>query len=185
MWVLPVPQERPWCMGLVRQRLWNGGQTHGWWSMAEVSSHLPWPSHWLTQSSAPRTSSHSSILFAPMPGASGLSSPPTSSARTPDQPGLKEDLWIYRSGQARTHPLPGAHVKRQGHTHNMQLLSSGVRAGTYMLTQPNIETHGNIWDIHADTIPCVQQHHAFTPIQKGSPIHTKGAGHMQTHILQA
>lgn len=69
--------------------------------------------------------------------------------------------------------------------HATTKLSSGVQAGTYMLTQPNIETHGNIRDIHADTIPCVQQLHAFTPIQKGRPIYTKGASHMQTHILQA
>lgn len=87
-------------MGLVRQQLWSGGQTHGWWSTAGVSSHLPWPSHWLTQSSAPRTSSPSSTLFAPMLGPSGLSSLPTSSARTPDPPGLEEDLWVDRSGQA-------------------------------------------------------------------------------------
>lgn len=181
MWVLPVPQERPWCMGLVRQQLWSGDQTHGWWSMAGVSSHLPWPSRWLTRSSAPRTSSHSSILFEPMPGASGLSSPPTSSARTPDQPGLKEDLWIDRSGQARIHPLSGAQVERQGRTHNMQLLSSCCQAGTYILTQPNIETHGDIWDIPADIIPCVQQHHAFTPIQRGSPTYTKGTSHSDSH----
>lgn len=111
-------------MGLVRQRLWSGGQTHGWWSMAGVLSHLPWPSRWLTQSSAPRTSSPSSTLFAPMPGASGLSSLRTSSARTPDHPGLKEDLWMSRSGQAHLHLLAGAHVNRQGHTQNMQILNS-------------------------------------------------------------
>nr|XP_008270949.1 sigma non-opioid intracellular receptor 1 isoform X2 [Oryctolagus cuniculus] len=58
-----------------------------------------------------RTSSPSSILFAPMPGASGSNLPPTSSARTLDQPCQKEDLWMDRSGQARTHPLPGAHVQ--------------------------------------------------------------------------
>lgn len=111
-------------MGLVRQRLWNGVQTHGWWSTAGVSSLLHWPLRWLTQSSAPRTSSPSSILFESMPGASDLNSPPTSSARTPDQPGLKENLWMDRSGQARMHPLAGAQVKKQGHTHNMQILSS-------------------------------------------------------------
>uniref|UniRef100_A0AC11B237 Uncharacterized protein n=1 Tax=Ovis aries TaxID=9940 RepID=A0AC11B237_SHEEP len=109
-------QGRQWCTGLVRQRLWSGGQTHGWWSMAGVSSPLPWASHWLTLSSAPRTSSPSSTLFEPMPGAFGWNSPPTSSARTPDQPGLKEDLWMDRSGRARTHPLAGAHVNRQEHT---------------------------------------------------------------------
>ncbi|XP_051013971.1 sigma non-opioid intracellular receptor 1 isoform X2 [Acomys russatus] len=38
---------------------------------------------------APRTSSPSFILFAPTPGASGLSSPPTSSAKTPEEPGLR------------------------------------------------------------------------------------------------
>uniref|UniRef100_A0AC11D1C8 Uncharacterized protein n=1 Tax=Ovis aries TaxID=9940 RepID=A0AC11D1C8_SHEEP len=65
---------------------------------------------------APRTSSPSSTLFEPMPGAFGWNSPPTSSARTPDQPGLKEDLWMDRSGRARTHPLAGAHVNRQEHT---------------------------------------------------------------------
>uniref|UniRef100_A0A9L0JGS6 Sigma non-opioid intracellular receptor 1 n=1 Tax=Equus asinus TaxID=9793 RepID=A0A9L0JGS6_EQUAS len=117
-------QGRQWCTGLVRQQLWSGGQTRGWWSTAGVSSHPPWPLHWRTQSSAPRTSSPSSILFAPMPGASGLSSPPTSSARTPDQPSLKEDLWMNRSRQAHTQPLAGAHVRRQGHTHNLQILSS-------------------------------------------------------------
>ncbi|XP_020032369.1 sigma non-opioid intracellular receptor 1 isoform X2 [Castor canadensis] len=67
---------------------------------------------------APRTSSPSSIPFAPMPGASGLSSPPTSLAKTPDQLGLKEDLWMDRNGQARTCPLAGAHVHRQGHIHH-------------------------------------------------------------------
>ncbi|KAM5258286.1 sigma non-opioid intracellular receptor 1 isoform 3-T3 [Hipposideros larvatus] len=41
-----------------------------------------------------RTSSPCSTLFAPMPGASGSSSLPTSLARTPDQPGLKKDLWM-------------------------------------------------------------------------------------------
>ncbi|XP_043309156.1 sigma non-opioid intracellular receptor 1 isoform X1 [Cervus elaphus] len=109
-------EGRRWCTGLVKQRLWSGGQTHGWWSMAGVSSPLPWASHWLTLSSAPRTSSPSSTLFEPMPGASGWNLPPTSSARMPDQPGLKEDLWMDRSGRARTHPLAGAHVKRQEHT---------------------------------------------------------------------
>lgn len=87
------------------------GQTRGWWSMAAVSSHPPWHSHWLILSSALRTSSPSSILFAPTPGASGSNLPPTSSARTLDQPCQKEDLWMDRSGQARTHPLPGAHVQ--------------------------------------------------------------------------
>lgn len=38
-----------------------------------------------------------------MPGASGLSLPPTSLAKTPDQPGLKEDLWMDRSGQDHIH----------------------------------------------------------------------------------
>lgn len=38
-----------------------------------------------------------------MPGASGLSSPPTSLAKTPDQPDLKEDLWMDRSGQDHIH----------------------------------------------------------------------------------
>ncbi|XP_012882146.1 PREDICTED: sigma non-opioid intracellular receptor 1 isoform X2 [Dipodomys ordii] len=47
-----------------------------------------------------RTSSPSSIPSAPMPGASDLSSPPTSLARTPDQLGLKRDLWMNRSRQA-------------------------------------------------------------------------------------
>ncbi|KAM9206325.1 sigma non-opioid intracellular receptor 1 isoform 2-T3 [Dugong dugon] len=58
----------------------------------------------------PRTFLPSSILFVPMPGASGLSLPPTSLARTPDQQGLKEDLWMDRSRQACMHPLAGACV---------------------------------------------------------------------------
>ncbi|XP_016043503.1 sigma non-opioid intracellular receptor 1 isoform X3 [Erinaceus europaeus] len=48
---------------------------------------------------APRTSSLSSTLSAPMPGASGWSSPPTSSARTPDQPGERRTCgWTERAG---------------------------------------------------------------------------------------
>ncbi|XP_008588539.1 PREDICTED: sigma non-opioid intracellular receptor 1 isoform X2 [Galeopterus variegatus] len=148
-------QGRQWCTGLVKQRLWSGGQTHGWWSTAGVSSHLPWHSHWLTLSSAPRTSSPSSILFAPMSGAFGLSSPPTSSARTPNQPGLKEDLWKDRSGQARTHPLAGAHVHRQGHTHTMQILSSCcVSRDIYAYTSKHRDC-GNKWDTHIETETCV------------------------------
>ncbi|XP_055474596.1 sigma non-opioid intracellular receptor 1 isoform X2 [Psammomys obesus] len=59
----------------------------------------------------PRTSSPSSIPFAPMPAASGLSSPPTSSAKTPDQTGLKEDLWMGNSGQDHIHLLAGTRAQ--------------------------------------------------------------------------
>lgn len=34
-------------------------------------------------------------------------------------------------------------------------------------------------------IPCVWQHHAFTPIQRGRPPNTSRASHVQTHKLQA
>ncbi|KAM8802980.1 sigma non-opioid intracellular receptor 1 isoform 3-T3 [Rhynchonycteris naso] len=72
---------------------------------------------------APRISSPSSTLFAPMPGASGLSSLPTSSAKNPDQPVLKEDLWMARSGQTRTHPLTGAPCEKTN-VLTIQILSS-------------------------------------------------------------
>lgn len=90
-------------MDLEKQQLWSGDQTRGWWSMAGVLFPLLWHLHLATLFSAPRTSSPSSIPFAPMPGASGLSSPPTSLAKTPDQTGLKEDLRVDRSGQDHIH----------------------------------------------------------------------------------
>ncbi|XP_046313149.1 sigma non-opioid intracellular receptor 1 isoform X2 [Marmota monax] len=121
---------------------------------------------------APRTSSLSSIPFAPMPGASGLSSPPTSLARTPDHSGLKEDLWMDRSRQACRHPLAGTHVQTgtySNHTDTEVLLD---KEGHNMLIHPIQRPMGTNGTYILDAKTCVYCGIMHSLIQRGSPTYT-------------
>ncbi|KAK1334365.1 hypothetical protein QTO34_005369 [Cnephaeus nilssonii] len=76
-----------WREGTTKSEVFYPGETvvHG----PGEATAVEWgPNTWMVEygrgSSAPRTSSPSSTLFAPMPGDSDLSSLPTSSARTPE-----------------------------------------------------------------------------------------------------
>lgn len=88
-----------------------------------------------------------------------------------------------RSGQARhIHPFAGAHVKRW--TYNMQILSSCY---TSRDIHAYTTKHRDVWEHRGHTfrywIPCVRQHLAFTPVQRGSPMCVKRSSHVQTYNI--